>query len=83
MADDWGTIGGDAYEGWPYCEHCEYELEWVDCDACEEGMGYHDCGDDCCPCLDPEPNVRCDQCGGAGGWYYCTNRDCAGKVKVI
>lgn len=77
MADDWGTIGGDAYEFGPYCDQ---PLEWVECDACGgEGLGEHDCGEDCCACLCPEPNEPCQQCGGAGGWHWCENRDCPGK----
>jgi hypothetical protein len=77
VADDWGLIGGDQYEGGPYCEHCEHELEWVDCDQCGgDGMGDHDCGEDCCPCLDPEPNEPCAQCRGAGGWHWCDNHAC-------
>lgn len=29
----------------------------------------HDCGEDCCACLYPEPNVRCDICDGKGYWF--------------
>lgn len=44
---------------------------WVRCEQCG-GVGFegHDCGEDCCACLDPRPNIRCDICGGKGGWYY-------------
>jgi hypothetical protein len=31
----------------------------------------HDCGKDCCCCLDPQPNVRCDICEGKGGYDIC------------
>lgn len=45
----------------------EYE-EWVHCEHCDDGFVGHDCGEDCCPCLEPEPNVVCDICDGEGGW---------------
>src|SRR4051812_35672501 len=35
------------------------------------GFSHHECGEDCCMCLDPEPNVRCDVCNGKGGWLRC------------
>ena len=44
--------------------------EWIDCWNCDEnGFVDHDCGEDSCCCLDPEPNVRCDICKGKGGWW--------------
>ena len=53
------------------CPHCERPMEWRDCGNCEEGFSQHDCGDDTCCCLDPEDNVICDVCEGAGGWTHC------------
>jgi hypothetical protein len=42
---------------------------WHDCDYCGgDGLGMHDCGEDTCPCLDPEPNTVCPMCEGEGGW---------------
>jgi hypothetical protein len=51
---------------------CGTHLEWRECYAldCEDGY-YHDCGEDCCCCLHPEPNVTCDICEGEGGWLAC------------
>ena len=48
------------------------EKSYVDCWNCG-GAGYsdHDCGEDCCACLYPEDNVRCDICRGKGGYYIC------------
>lgn len=41
--------------------------EMEDCPNCE-GTGYsdHECGEDCCMCVDPQNNVVCDWCGGRG-----------------
>lgn len=56
----------------PTCPVCGADMEWVGCWAgCEDGY-YHDCGEDCCCCLDPEPNVPCSECLGRGGWHECT-----------
>ena len=56
---------------YPVCKKCGNEMDWRDCYNCEEGYSYHDCGEDCCCCLDPEPNVRCDICEGKEGWHQC------------
>lgn len=53
------------------CARCGSSVDWTACDQCEDGYSYHDCGEDCCACLDPEPNVPCDLCHGAGGWWQC------------
>lgn len=48
------------------------EREWCECWQCDAtGVSGHDCGEDCCCCLDPEDNMRCDICGGKGGWWRC------------
>lgn len=46
-------------------------MVWKQCDVCDDGYDGHDCGEDCCVCLDPEPNVVCDVCRGRGGWWAC------------
>jgi hypothetical protein len=39
----------------------------VECGVCDgEGLRGHDCGEDCCNCRRPEPNVPCWACSGAG-----------------
>jgi len=65
--------GGDRPLGEPLRKTCECgtELEWKECYNCEDGFSDHDCGEDCCCCLDPEPNVTCDICEGEGGWMAC------------
>jgi hypothetical protein len=56
----------------PTCVVCGNSLEWVECDVCDsDGFVDHDCGEDCCCCADPEPNVICGQCDGKGGWWQC------------
>jgi len=57
----------------PTCAQCGNETQWRDCTNCVDGMVDHDCGEDVCCCLDPEPNVRCDICCGKGGWLQCWN----------
>ncbi len=54
------------------CARCGSDTVYEDCEYCGgEGVDGHDCGEDCCCCLDPEENVRCDMCGGRGGWLRC------------
>jgi DnaJ-class molecular chaperone len=79
MADDWGMIGGDAYEDVPRCEDCEQELEWEECHECG-GEGFID-GDrlmDEDPLwYGPDDTETCSECNGAGGWHYCSNKECS------
>lgn len=54
----------------PHCKCCSQD--WVDCTNCAgDGVSGHDCGEDCCCCMDPEDNIPCDICEGKGGWYQC------------
>ena len=54
------------------CTRCGGELTWCDCYECDaDGYVDHDCGDDTCCCLNPEPNVTCDICDGRRGWLQC------------
>ena len=55
------------------CKECGNEKFWRDCYNCEDGYSYHDCGEDCCCCLNPEPNITCDICKGDDGWYQCSH----------
>lgn len=53
---------------------CQFhgEKHWCECWQCR-GMGVygHECGEDCCVCLEPEDNERCDICSGKGGRWRC------------
>lgn len=56
----------------PVCADGHGEKEWCKCWQCgAEGVFGHDCGEDCCVCLHPEDNERCDICNGKGGWWRC------------
>ena len=60
-----------AYGTEAMCGICGSSVEHEECPDCEDGYSYHDCGEDTCCCLDPEPNVPCDTCDGHGGWWRC------------
>jgi hypothetical protein len=54
------------------CDTCGAELEWETCWNCGGEGGFHDCGEDCCACLDKgEITVRCRECKGKGGYLVC------------
>jgi hypothetical protein len=66
----------------PYCELCGGVMDYEDCNECGgSGYSYHDCREDCCCCLEPEDNVKCEQCNGEGGWWYCP--DAADNEHII
>ena len=69
MIDDDVSIHDDP------CPKCGHEHTYDrHCSAldCEDGY-YHDCMEDCCCCLDPEPNRPCDECEGHGWHHWCPN----------
>lgn len=41
---------------------------FLECLDCGGSGGYHDCGEDCCACLEPEDDRPCSTCDGKGGW---------------
>jgi len=53
-------------------EEAQQHASWCDgngsteCWDCGGEGGYHDCGDDCCPPLNPELATDCATCGGEG-----------------
>ncbi len=54
------------------CARCGSSVTWEDCEACGgEGFTGHDCGEDSCCCIDPEPNVTCSHCDGRGAFATC------------
>lgn len=71
---DYATTWDDDRQMCPRCSKDRLccEMDRVDCWDCGgEGVSGHDCGEDCCPCLDPEENVVCETCNGKGGWWHC------------
>ena len=43
----------------------------VECWQCHGDGGWHDCGEDTCPCVDQdEMTETCDECGGRG-FFVC------------
>ena len=56
------------------CDECrypdddddDYVGERVSCWLCHGEGGWHDCGEDCCPCLDKSINEICPECDGEG-----------------
>lgn len=54
------------------CQICGSYLEWEDCWQCHGDGGFHDCGEDCCMCIDKEEiTVDCEVCKGEGGYRIC------------
>lgn len=71
-----GVFVPDEDEEWVwvmYCPVCGVDMDWENCDQCDDGYSDHDCGEDTCCCLHPEPNVVCELCDGNGGWWQCWN----------
>ena len=54
------------------CERCGCDVFFEECYDCGgEGYSHHDCGEDTCACLEPEPNVVCELCEGEGYLSQC------------
>lgn len=59
-------------DGGKLCQRCGCcELVSEECEQCNEGLDGHDCGEDCCCCLDPEDNIPCQFCRGRGYFEVC------------
>lgn len=67
----------DFDDEFPSCRVCGSDMDYRACWQCDGGCDVHDCGEDCCCCLYPEDNVRCEICGGSGGWWVCLNSECS------
>jgi len=56
----------------PTCEICGRAMERESCWQCHGEGGFHDCGEDCCMCLDKEEITEdCDECDGEGSYWQC------------
>lgn len=80
--ESWNDLT-DQDEEVAMCPICNNEMEWVDCWQCQGEGGFHDCGEDCCPCLEPELdlNEKCQECDGQGGYLQCSALPHAEKVE--
>lgn len=64
--------GVEHFEGGEQCARCGSSVTFVTCWDCGgEKVTHHDCGEDSCCCLYPEPNVPCRTCEERGGWWRC------------
>lgn len=54
------------------CPKCDGSTRSRRCQSCEDGFSEsdHDCGEDTCCCLDPEPG-ECSECAGKGWFHWC------------
>lgn len=82
MIDDWGLM--ENYNEPACCPHCEYELEWQDCDQCggEGEFDWETLQFDDTLWYQPDDTEECAQCSGAGGWHWCPNRQCPAKLEA-
>ena len=54
------------------CARCGSSLDFETCDICGgDGNDGHDCSEDSCCCMDPEPNLTCHACRGRGSFPQC------------
>jgi len=59
----------DGHNVW--CKKCKGQVEWEECQDCEDGYSAHDCGEDTCCCVNQEKNVECQTCKRQEGWWRC------------
>jgi hypothetical protein len=60
----------DDFERCPKCGSTEVHRQ--ECWNCGGEGGFHDCGEDCCCCLDKEEiTVDCNICKGNGSYLIC------------
>jgi hypothetical protein len=66
----------DEYDDTDDCVNCEICGSWCEaeqCWQCQGEGGFHDCGEDCCCCLDKEEITdECSECEGRGFYWICS-----------
>lgn len=63
---------GEGTEPLAFCSACHRDVEREECESCAgDGVRGHDCGEDSCSCADPQENVPCSDCDGAGAHWKC------------
>lgn len=73
MLSDWGYSLQDfgSFPDDDSCPICGSSRDWETCWQCHGEGGFHDCGEDCCCCLEPELNEECSECKGRGRYLVC------------
>lgn len=62
----------DDYPDFAECPVCFGMMEPEQCWQCLGQGGFHECGEDCCMCLDKEEITQvCDECHGEGKYLVC------------
>lgn len=78
-----GACPRDGRDWDSQCGRCGSSLTWSDCGNCDGGFTDHDCGEDTCCCLEPELNVPCGICCGAGGFPLCLSSEASCKKNPL
>jgi hypothetical protein len=79
--EDWDAADVEPRDSSELICECGAEMDWQECEECGgDGLVGHDCGEDTCPCADPEPNVPCPLCSGEGGYLACFG--CESKARA-
>lgn len=65
-------LDDDIETGDEDCPNCGGATRYRRCNSCDDGYSEndHDCGEDVCCCLDPEPG-QCSECDGKGHFLWC------------
>lgn len=73
------------YDRTPICEKCFGEMDWADCWMIDCEEGFYDAYEEDCINNDPGTYVRCEQCEGEGGWWFCQSceRNHQGKNTAL
>jgi hypothetical protein len=53
------------------CKVCGNDMEWAECYMIDCEEGFYDLGEEDCINYDPGTYVKCRECDGNGGWWYC------------
>lgn len=73
LAEDWKEEADETQ-----CQQCGEAMIPEQCWHCHGAGGFHDCGEDCCCCRDPDGDLNepCLECDEQGEYLVCPN---AGK----
>lgn len=72
----WGEPRDDEYEEEPTCKHCGYQMDWAECHMIDCEDGQYDAYEQDAINNDLGTYVKCYECNGQGGHWYCPNKDC-------